>query len=60
MKKIELKKIFLVAKFAIAGAMAGLALVNTVATSVSSTPENVAMGAGAIIATIIVKALHVI
>ena len=56
--KNNARKYFFYAKFAIAGAMGGLAVVNTFFSS--SSPETVAMGVGAIAATLIVKALHII
>jgi hypothetical protein len=56
--KNNARKYFFYAKFAIAGAMGGLAVVNTFFSS--SSPETFAMGVGAITATLIVKALHII
>lgn len=60
-EKSNAQKYLTYAKFAIAGAMGGLAVVNTIFSSAaSSTSEGVAMGAGAVALTVLVKALHVL
>lgn len=52
------------ARFAAAGGIAGIAIYNTFMLIISASPtqstESIAMGAGAVIATGIVKALHVV